>query len=101
MLHLQGQLSPSKSIGGVSVYGLAGRLTVVAGVSGAASSLGSRGGSFRVGLIQSQLQVYLRASRRYTLQDLIRELRRLRWSHHCSVTWSPPMVSQIRRACGE
>jgi hypothetical protein len=43
--HLQGQLRPSKSIGGFRVYGLAGRLAV--GVSAAAWSLGSRGGSLR------------------------------------------------------
>lgn len=41
------------------MYGLTGRLTVVGGVNGAASSLGSRGGSFRVGLVRSQNQLHL------------------------------------------
>src|SRR2546421_9320567 len=41
---LLGQLKPSKSIGGLRVYGLADRLAV-AGVSGRASSRGSLGAS--------------------------------------------------------
>jgi len=41
-----GQLSPSKSIGGFRVYGLAGRL-VEGGVGGGASSLGSLAASVR------------------------------------------------------
>lgn len=41
-------------MGGTSVYGLAGRLTVVGGVRGAPSSRGSRGGSFSEGLETAQ-----------------------------------------------
>lgn len=53
--HLHGQLNPSKSIGGQRVYGLSGRLTIDGGVKGPASSLGSRGGSFKVGLTKPPL----------------------------------------------
>jgi hypothetical protein len=38
---LLGQLNPSKSMGGLRVYGLAGRLEDTGGVGGVASSLGS------------------------------------------------------------
>jgi hypothetical protein len=47
---LQGQLNPSKSIGGFEVYGLDGRLALAGGVKAPPSSLGSRGGSLKVGL---------------------------------------------------
>lgn len=41
-------------MGGTSVYGLAGRLTVAGGVRGAPSSRGSRGRSFSAGLETAQ-----------------------------------------------
>lgn len=45
LVPMLGQLRPSKSIGGLRVYGLAGRLTVTGGEAGGSSSRPSRAGS--------------------------------------------------------